>query len=211
MKLIQDFVYQTKNIPRAIFLAILLAIAYLFFNENGTQAKSKLKGLLKQRWLATFIAYAAFILTTTLISRQNTIPYVRIFDSFGFRGDPKWDSEIVENILIFIPYTFFYIKAFKPQTPWKAALKLSAITSVTIEICQLVFWLGSFQLADIVHNTLSGMIGCGIWYLAEWIKTKYKRQKETATENGKENQELQKTNNAIYHFYLINKETMIQH
>ena len=102
MKLIQDFVYQARNIPRAVFLAFLLAIAYLFIRENGVNTKVKLKELLKQRWLSAFIFYTAFIMTVSLFARpnQSVEPYTRLFESFGFRGDPKWDSEIIENILI---------------------------------------------------------------------------------------------------------------
>ena len=199
MKLIQDFISQARYLPRALFLAVLLGIAYLFFTENGAAAKRKLLKLLKQRWLAAFIAYLALIMTTAVLARPNqTIkPYSRLFDSFGLRGDPKWDAEIIENILIFIPYTFFYIKAFAPPKPWKAALMLSAITSAAIEICQLVFWLGFFQPADFVHNVLGGMIGCGIWYLIEWIKGRRSKQTGPDEQRGEKKMRQRKQKDTI--------------
>ena len=84
--------------------------------------------------------------------------------NFGFRrNDAAWNREIIENILIFTPYTFIFLWAFRPGKPWKAALILSAVTTCVIELSQLVMWLGYFQLADIVHNVLGGMIGCAAW------------------------------------------------
>lgn len=166
---IKDFAFQLKILPRAFVLSVLFAIAYIFFQENRGQAKKKLRSFLKKRWLAAFVFYIAFILTQTIFARQNTIPYIKLFENFGFRGDPNWDKEIIENIILFIPYTFFYLNAIPSKVPWKAALSLSVVTSALIEISQLVFWLGLFQLADLVHNTIGGILGCGIWYCVKWF------------------------------------------
>lgn len=194
--MLQDMMLELRDIPRAVILAALLGVAYLFVKENRGQVKTKLLWLLRQRWLTLFIFYLAFVLTNTLFARQHTTPYVRIFENFGFGKDPKWDKEIIENILLFVPYTFLFLQAVgkgrgwknagkgwvawrkvRINAPWKAALVLVAGTSVTIEICQLVFWLGSFQLADLVHNVMGGMIGCGLWYVVEVLTNRKKQHK----------------------------------
>ena len=175
--ILNDLLVQTKYIPRALIIGLLMVIAYLFFNENRSNAKQKIIGLIKQRWIATYIFYLAYILTGTIFARQNTAPYVKIVESFGFRkDDPNWNKEIIENIVLFIPYIWLYLKAFQTATPWKNALKVAFLTSLSIELCQLFFWLGAFQLADMVHNVLGGMIGCGIWYFEEWVKKRAGRR-----------------------------------
>ena len=168
--MIKDIILQTRLIPRALILGLLLGIAYLFVEDNKQETKRKIIGLLKQRWVAAFIFYLAFILTETIFTRQNTIPYVRILGSFGLKkDDPAWNKEIIENILLFVPYTWLFLKAFHVSVLWKSSLIVAFLTSLSIEVCQLFFWLGAFQLADMVHNTLGGMIGCGIWWLTECL------------------------------------------
>lgn len=163
--MVKDILSESKHIPKALLLAVILAAAYLFLRENRGRVKEKLLQLLKQGWLAAFLFYLAYILTGTIFSRQNTNPYKCILDNFGFRDDVQWNEEIVENILLFIPYVFLYLQAFRPPKPWRSALLLSVSTTAFIELTQLLFWLGSFQLADIVHNILGGMIGYAIWHI----------------------------------------------
>ena len=81
----------------------------------------------------------------------------------------KWNNEIIENILLFIPLTLLFLNAFNPEKPWKASLILSACATGFIELSQLLFWLGEFQLADIFHNIIGGLVGCGIWWAGKMI------------------------------------------
>ena len=187
-KVSKDLIAYAWNIPRVIVFAVFLAIAFIFISENGRQAKDKLLALLKKGWLAAYLFYLAFILVGTVFARQHTIPYKRIFENFGFRDDLIWNLEIVENIILFIPYTFLYMQAFKPKGRIKSALTVTAATSGLIELCQLIFWVGSFQFADIFHNVLGGMIGYFIWWTidkrtvtsaARWLASKIKGSKGT--------------------------------
>ena len=170
--MIQDIIRQLRIIPRVLMLVVLLALAFLFIVENGDKTKEKILAFFKQGWKVAFLFYLAYILTGTIFSRQITIPYQKIFKSFAFLSDTKWDKEIIENVLFFIPYSFLYLQAFSPLHPWKSALILSAVTTAFIEICQLLFWLGAFQIADIIHNIIGGMIGCAIWLAVKTIKGK---------------------------------------
>lgn len=45
------------------------------------------------------------------------------------------------------------------------AAGVSFFTSLVIEGAQLLFWLGSFQLSDLFHNTLGGVIGWALWHV----------------------------------------------
>lgn len=163
-------------------LTILLVPAFLFFAENGSKTKGKIISFLKQRWKAAFLFYLAFILIQTIFSRQITIPYRKILKSFLFLKDTEWDKENIENILLFIPYSFLYLQAFRSLHPWKSAIILSAATSAFIEICQLLFWLGAFQIADLIHNMIGGMIGYALWIAVKSIQRRiHKTENENVT------------------------------
>ena len=69
----------------------------------------------------------------------------------------------MENIILFVPYTFFYLQALTPSKSLKAAFLLAFLTSIFVELLQLIFWLGAFQLSDLLYNVIGGMIGWLLW------------------------------------------------
>jgi len=42
--------------------------------------------------------------------------------------------------------------------------------SLAIEICQSVFWLGTFQLADIFYNTIGGLVGGFLYFIGKVLR-----------------------------------------
>lgn len=173
VKLKEDFIRQAGYVPRAIILFAILIPAYLFVAENDKdQIKEKIKDILKNYKVILFLFWMAFLMMSTIFTRVTEVPYRVVFDGFGFKTANGWNTDSFENIVLFIPYTFHYLWAFHPQKPWKAALKLSLLSTLTIELLQLTFWLGAFQFSDILHNTEGGIFGCGLWYLVRWIRSK---------------------------------------
>lgn len=185
--LMKMIIPQGRFIFKAVLMIFFVAVTYLFFKDNGKKAKEKLFGLLKEPWLALFLICEAYILTCTIIGRYFTKPYVSVLGSFGFvNADGGLNADMCANVIMFIPYTFLYIKAFRPAVPWKACLVLSVGTTAILELSQLIGWLGNFQFADMVHNIIGGMIGCGIWYVIDrrvisrgyrWFSNKMKTKK----------------------------------
>ena len=168
--LLKDILDQAVFIPRAILLTALFTAFGAILQRQGTGERWQFKNLWKQWRVELFLFYTAFMLMTTLFSREITNPYRSSFEHFGFRNDVKWNNEIIENILLFIPFIFFFLQAFKQKKPWKASLVLSIGATVFIELSQLLFWLGEFHFSDIIHNFAGGMVGCGIWLICEGIK-----------------------------------------
>lgn len=175
--LLSDLAAQSAYLCRAVLLMVLLAAAFLFAQEHGSEAVNKLKQLFRQGWMTAFLFYLAFMLISTVFSRETTNPYSSVLSHFGFQDDVKWNNEIIENVLLFIPYTFFFLQSFKVEHPLRSAALVSGFTTLFIELSQLLFWLGSFQFSDIVHNMLGGMLGCGLWYMIRQIKRTAVRQK----------------------------------
>ena len=169
----KDFIRRALYIPRAIILFTILIPAYLFVAENDAiRIKEKIKSVLKNYKVILFLFWMAFLMMSTIFTRWTKVPYRVVLGGFGIITTKGLNTDSLENILLFIPYTFHYLLAFHPEKPWKAALKLSLLSTFTIELLQLIFWLGAFQFSDILHNTEGGIIGCGLWHLVRWIKSR---------------------------------------
>ena len=142
-----------------------LCLCYLYIRDNRGQMRRKLRGLLRQGWVLLFILYLALLLTVTVYSRSTTNPYRSVLLHFGFRQDASWNNEIIANTLLFIPYSLLYLRAFRPARPFRDSMLATAAATCFIELAQLVFWLGEFQLSDLFHNMLGGLIGYALWRL----------------------------------------------
>ena len=59
------------------------------------------------------------------------------------------------------------------STVW-TGIKFSFLFSISIEFLQLFLRLGTFQLSDIVYNTLGGLLGGLIYFIAYKIKHRKK-------------------------------------
>lgn len=74
-------------------------------------------------------------------------------------------TECIENVVLMMPFTgmVMWTLDVEDRVVWKST-KLGLIFSMSIEMLQLLLRLGTFQVSDIVYNTLGGMLG-GIVYL----------------------------------------------
>lgn len=101
-------------------------------------------------------------------SGNNFIPFKEIFRySIGSRAFFK---NVIGNMIMFIPYGFFvsyFLKLEKVST----AFLMTLITSITIEVTQLVIG-RVFDVDDILLNIIGGLIGFGIFSIIYKIKSK---------------------------------------
>lgn len=67
------------------------------------------------------------------------------------------------NIAVFIPFGIFVPVLFKPDMRLWQIVFTTMAASLIIEILQLVFKVGSFDVDDILLNTLGGLIGACIY------------------------------------------------
>ena len=174
-ELLRMILPQGRFIYKTLLMFFFLTVTFLFFSENRIEARCKLLGLLKRPWLILFLLCSAYLLTCTLVGRYFTAPYKSVFGSFGlFRRNGRINTDMVANIIMFIPFVFLFLKAFNPPHPLKASLLLSICTTSFVELSQLIGWLGNFQIADFVHNILGGIIGFCLWYFIEGYSGKKK-------------------------------------
>lgn len=83
-------------------------------------------------------------------------------------------QEIVENILIFVPFGI-YLKCLKKED--KFIIISAAILSLTLEILQFVFAIGITDITDIITNTLEAICGIAAYeIMLKIFKSHYKTQ-----------------------------------
>lgn len=117
------------------------------------------------KWKFLFFIYLSFVLQKTLLNRtfgaENNLKLALAIPNILKMSKDRSDIEAIENLIFFIPYIFFLLQSFslRKLKSIKYILILNFITSLTIEILQYVTTLGTFQLSDLLYNTLGGVIG----------------------------------------------------
>ena len=177
----------------AVFSAVLLLFLYILVEEYGggstgfKKAIKKWAELFKTRSVfrkAFFLAfYTMMILFQTLLNRQLwTNPLSDVMGGWGLtNANGEFTTESIENILLFLPFTIllfwtFYSSLCKERDSflwilWQSA-KITFLFSISIEALQLFLRLGTFQIADLVYNTLGGAIGGTLYYIFHKIAHK---------------------------------------
>lgn len=103
----------------------------------------------------------ALILWITLFSRigadtREILPPFWSYREF-LNGNRAALIENIENIILFIPIGMAAALIFNLNF-WQALLA-GFVFSLIIECCQWNLWLGSFEVDDLIHNTLGALIG----------------------------------------------------
>ena len=160
---LQDIQKQLLNhIYPALLLTMLLLLAWPSIQSGAWRTRLK-QALRREGRLALFLLYLSLLLVSTVFSRHHIANPLRdLFSHFG-PGTKRWNLQIIENVLLFVPYTLLGLTAFPCKRPIRRALLMSVALTMFIELSQLIFFLGYFQLSDLFHNVLGGLIGGGLW------------------------------------------------
>lgn len=167
----------------AILIAFGFTLIYLLFIliKNGKSAVKLKKAL--SFWFLSF--NLSFIFQITMIGRIG-----RHYDGWSvIHGD--WNifdnpniisSSQTRNIALFLmlmPSLFLCLKCFKNKTLSTKAMLLAGTVlpfsiSLSIELCQGTFSIGTFQFSDLFYNTLGGIIGTVFYLTVQNIRKKIK-------------------------------------
>jgi len=86
-------------------------------------------------------------------------------------GIRQLTTECIENVVMMSPFTAVLMWIFQEKVGnhWKNILlksgKIAFIFSISIEMVQLLFRIGTFQLSDIFYNTFGGVLGGLMYYM----------------------------------------------
>ncbi|MCI8394643.1 MAG: VanZ family protein [Bacilli bacterium] len=139
-----------------IFLVVVIAIriSYMRINRERFVFYKEFLNLI-------FVIYVLILfqlLTDSEINTTGGLNLVPFTEMFRYRfGSPLFYSNVVGNILIFLPFGYFvsgYIKASRVSH----ILFVSIVSSLTVELVQLQIG-RSFDIDDIILNVMGAILG----------------------------------------------------
>lgn len=151
---------EKKNRKKMFYLQILLFAAYL-----------------------TMLCYFLFFAESmgrTFSERQyhyNLLPFKEITRFWTYRyslGFMSVTLNLVGNVVAFIPFGIFLPGLFTRCRRFFLTMLLSFEFSLCVEIIQLIWKVGSFDVDDILLNTLGGVIGYGIFLI--YYRCRHRKQ-----------------------------------
>ncbi len=89
---------------------------------------------------------------------QNVIPFKSIVDSLTHFYFMVPIRNIGGNILLFVPLGFTLLLKFSNMKIWKVIM-IGFLVSLTVELCQLMMGYRSFDVDDLILNTIGTIIG----------------------------------------------------
>lgn len=126
-----------------IYIAFLILFVVLKFNGNFERIISLHNSIIKNE--------KDGIRNINLIPFRTMSPYLRdITETFAFKN-------IIANILVFIPLGFF-ISNKNPKNVFKALIICLGVI-LSIELIQLFFKIGFFDIDDIILNFIGSLLG----------------------------------------------------
>ena len=107
--------------------------------------------------------------------RYNLVPFKEIMRFYTYRelvGIQAFLLNLFGNVLAFIPVVVMVPIVSRKNRKFFRVLGLTFLLSLFIECIQLIFKVGSFDVDDLILNTLGGVIG----YVVFWLMNQIRRQ-----------------------------------
>lgn len=158
--------------------ALLIGIAYYIVMLKRTNDKSVKKSALLG-FTSYFYICPFWLAVISRIGRERVDSTAHIFDGWFVRETGYYfDILAFQNVFLFTPFAIclclFLIKYKKlgSKSIVLICTLMSFAMSLAIELIQLVSSIGTFQLSDLVYNTLGGLIGALLTLLVNKLKNK---------------------------------------
>lgn len=147
----------------SILLGFCFVFLYEYIEKNGYKSVVNLCKQKKYLKIFIFTTFLTLILFRTLLYRQIwQNPLNNVFGGWTIeKTDSGINTEPIENVILFIPFSFLLGYVFRKD--FKTCVLYSIFLTCFIECSQLFFRLGTFQISDLVYNTLGGIIGASIY------------------------------------------------
>ena len=198
--------YLRLGIVGAVFLMAVFLIGYFLFYKKIFKGQKKIKPA-RFLWWAVMICYMIVVIGATLLSRGShwmtgkiMPPFYSYRDAWVDYSATSWRN-IILNICMFVPLGFLLpLGQKKLRKAWKTYLA-GFLTTLLIELTQLILQRGIFEWDDLMDNTIGAMIGYGFYaLLAAFVnifrKDKQDREREESKkiEGSKESKESEESN-----------------
>lgn len=162
LKEIFHYIY-CMSIPSTVIILIVMCSLWSFLNSECVRVeKSKLWQSIN---IMLFVVWFICVLYMTIfirdsIMKTNFIPFRFIIDAIK-TGNEEFFRTGWMNILLFVPGGMWLTYGIKKQTKLKYVLQVIflMLVSITIEILQWYYQLGTVETDDVICNTFGAIIG----------------------------------------------------
>ena len=169
----RDMVSAAEYLPFGLALGIPIALVLLWLVGRGGDERKK--GLAPKIPVIVYAVYLAILLVITFFSRESGSSAggmdLKLFSTWGI--NTRNNAYVVENVLLFIPYGFVCSLAFSWVRNLFRCAWFGAMTSVMVELLQLITGRGFFQIDDILTNILGTIVG----FLIYWVCLGWRRHR----------------------------------
>lgn len=170
MSLIDYFFNSTKKyfLAGTVFLCMLIMLyllLYKFLYKKIFKGKKQL-GCVKIISIIMFSVYILGVIFLTCLSRPSLVAW-RSFNVIPFKTfiEMKYDfyfpsiNQILLNIFLFMPFGFLLPLINQKFNRWYNTVICGFLCSLLIELSQLIFSIGIFDVDDLITNTLGTIFG----------------------------------------------------
>lgn len=170
-----------------------LVLSPIYFVIRGILLRKKIFNLWKELWYFSFFLFTVAILSQTVIpsrdffyletnQKVNLVPFQTINIYIGQLGGPIHTIalyNLLGNILLFIPFGFFFPSIWLKCNSWAKMLLIALCIPFFIEATQ--YFIGrSVDVDDVILNTLAIIIGYILYIIFSFIlKTPYYEAKKS--------------------------------
>lgn len=164
------------SVPYGLTVAVALTLFLNKILKNSFKNYTELLNRRRFRLLLYTITYIFMLLYRTVLCRTSDYkPLENVWGGWGievFEYTGIDYGTLIGNILMFVPLTVIMLFTFGDvfSSVKEMIIKCTAFSfcfSLIIELLQLIFHKGTFQISDIVYNTLGGLAGVGIYILIQ--------------------------------------------
>mgnify|MGYP005838885039 CR=1 FL=1 len=124
--------------------------------------------LLILMWRLFFYAFGGYYRTNQTSTDFNFIPFKTISNYLNFYAHYNfeiWFINLFGNVFAFMPFGFLLPIILKKFKKVKMVVLATFLTSLSAEVAQMVLKVGSFDVDDLLLNTIGGVAGFGVFIL----------------------------------------------
>ena len=173
----KDLMNSLRFLPFGIFAGLVCLL--LFSMWNARRKRGQKKEIPVVVW-TLFFTYLALILMITLWSRESGSQKgldLELFSTWGI--NKRNNAYVIENVLLFIPYGVLCPLAFRAMGKFIGCLAVGAMTSLSVELLQLITGRGFFQIDNILTNICGTVIGFLVFFFFRRISGKLKKRQDS--------------------------------
>ena len=143
-----------------ISFAILILVIVIGLSSNRMLDKKKfVLWTLLIEYLFLLVS-VTFVFRTTLSNRSVHLAPMWIYSQLVTELRMMAIRDIITNLLLFLPVGAL-LAGINPSLKWYQVLLIALACSLTIEVLQYTFLRGVAQTDDLLHNTVSCLLGWG--------------------------------------------------